>query len=131
MSQPVYEDITPANIEQRLRFLSDELERANNALRDARQAELVAQTALTDAKADATLSPECPVVGRGPGETNVGYRNAWVARRIAPYVRAYEQAKTMRQAATDYVKTVRDQTEVARSLGVGAREAYRGIGGPR
>jgi len=128
MEEPEYDykDMSPVQVEQKLRYLHDQLGTSTEELRKARQAELEAQLALTGAKARATLSPACPKVARGG--CTVAERNAWVQLAIQNEDQAYETAKVMRQAATDYVKTVRDQLAAVQSIGASVREAYRAIG---
>lgn len=128
MTEPEFEytDMSPAQVEQKLRYLHDQLGLSTEALRKARQEELEAQLAVTSAKARATLSPACPKVARGG--CTVGERNAWVQLAIQHESEAYETAKVTRQAATDYVKTVRDQLAAVQSIGASVREAYRSVG---
>lgn len=122
-----YTDMSPAQVEQKLRYLHDQLGSSTDELRKARQAELTAQLALTGAKARATLSPACPKVERGG--CTVAERNAWVQLAIQHEFEAYEIAKAARQAATDYTRTVRDQLAAVQSIGASVREAYRSLPG--
>lgn len=137
MTQPIeptfeYTDMTPAQVEQKLRYLHDELDRGTAALRKARQEEMEAQTALTTGKAKAMLADDCPRVGvieEDGHRITVAYRDAWVQLQIAETEQAYETAKVIRQAATDYLRTVRDQLGAVQSINASVREAYRGLGG--
>jgi hypothetical protein len=132
MSQPIdwrqelREPLTPVEVEARLRASISLLTRAQDALRHARDLETESEITYKTALYRATLSAEAPTVERG-GAT-VGERDAWVAQRCETEWASYRRAQTVREAAQDHLRTVRDIVEVVRSLGASVRTAYEGAG---
>lgn len=124
--QRIDNPLTPVEIEARLRASVSMLANAQSMLKDAREAETEAEIDYRQATYKAMLSPECPVPARG-GVT-VGERDQWVARQAFEQWQAYRRAQTVREAAQDHLRTVRDIVEVLRSLGASVRTAYEGAG---
>lgn len=122
------EPLTPVEIEQRLRASIGMLTRAEQALVAARDAETRAELDYKRALWAATLSPSCPKVGRGSGDTTVAERDAWVGQQTYDQWAGYRMAETTREAAQDHLRTTRDLIEVLRSLGASVRTAYEGAG---
>lgn len=118
------EQLTPIEVEQRLRASISMLTRGQAMLREARDAETEAEVAYRRAQYAAMM--RAAPVERG-GQT-VGERDAWVARETVEEWAAYRRAQTMREAAQDHLRTVRDVVEVLRSLGASVRTAYEGAG---
>ena len=125
-SQRPYEALSPVQVEQRLTHSISDLTRAEAALRAARDAETDAEITYRAAFYRATLDKNAPEVSRG-GYT-VAERDAWVALRCREQWESYRRAQTVREAAQDHLRTVRDITEVLRSLGASVRTAYEGAG---
>lgn len=125
-TQRPYEALSPVQIEQRLSHSISDLTRAEAALRAARDQETDAEIAYRSAFYRATLDKHAPEVSRG-GYT-VAERDAWVGLRCREQWEAYRRAQTVREAAQDHLRTVRDITEVLRSLGASVRTAYEGAG---
>lgn len=143
MTEPEYEPMTPVESENLLRVLGRQnreaprlIEAARDDLVAARKVLTSAKAALTIARAKATLSPECPIVGRGTGETTVAVRDSWVVMQtlaeqaaVVDAEAAVQAASAKLQAAEDNRKSLREQTMVATSINSSVREAYRGTGG--
>ena len=138
-TQRPYEALSPVQIEQRLSHSISDLTRAEAALRAARDQETDAEIAYRYGRNQnsrsiayrsafyrATLDKHAPEVSRG-GYT-VAERDAWVGLRCREQWEAYRRAQTVREAAQDHLRTVRDITEVLRSLGASVRTAYEGAG---
>ena len=105
---------TPAAAESRLRYLDNEMTKAELRLREARDAEVDRKHEYEAAKRRAFLSAECPKPTRG-GYT-VADREVWVDDQCADEQRAYDIAVAAREAAQDHHRTVRDQAMVAMAL---------------
>lgn len=140
-----YEPDTPVSSEKRLYLLGKAnadvpamIKAARDALVNARKMLTSAKTALLVAKAKATLSPECPVMGRGPGEVAKAVQDSWIVMRtldereaIADAEAAVQIASANLAAANDHRKSLREQTMVATAIGASVRDSYRGTGGGR
>lgn len=122
------EPLTPVQVEIGLRSAITRLTQAQGELRAARDAETDAELAYRRALYRATLSSECPKVGRGSTDATVGERDAWVGQATEKEWEAFRRAQTFRESAQDHLRTVRDVTEVLRSLGASVRTAYEGAG---
>lgn len=125
-SRQGFDVLTPVEIERRLSSSITDLTRAQQALRAARDEETTTELAYKRALYRATLDKNAPRVARD-GFT-VAERDAWVALRCAEEWEAWRIAQTTREAAQDHLRTVRDITEVLRSLGASVRTAYEGAG---
>lgn len=123
-----YEALTPVQIEARLSQSITELTRSQQALREARDLETDAELAYKSEYYRAILDANAPQVHRG-GYT-VAERDAWVGLRCREAFERYRRAQALREAAQDHLRTVRDVTEVLRSLGASVRTAYEGAGRP-
>ena len=121
---PPEEPLTPVEIESRLRRGITILTQAQQQLRAAREAETDAELAYRKAVWAASLSPDCPTVGRASGDATVAVRDAWVGQRTYPEWETYRRAEVVREAAQDHLRTTRDIIEVLRSLGASVRTAY-------
>ncbi len=121
-----YEALSPVEIEARLTQAITDLTESQRALRDARDRETETEIAYRVAFYRATLDKNAPTVERN-GYT-VAERDAWVALRCREQWEAFRYATAKREAAQDHLRTVRDVTEVLRSLGASVRTAYEGAG---
>ncbi len=119
----------PPGAEAALQSFSDALNEAVEKLRQARDAELEAEEARDRAKWEATLSPECPQPGVYEGvRITVAYRDAWVAREIAPQESAFKAAKVTRQAATAHLDKVKSQMSAQQTIAKSVSAVYQGSG---
>lgn len=118
--------LTPVEIESKLRQLYNDLGRAQQSLAQARDLEVDAKHAHDRARRRAVLSEKSPKVTRG-GYTAAD-RDAWVDEQVADLRFAYDKATVVRETAQDHLRTVRDQTEIVRSLSVLTRLAYEMAG---
>jgi hypothetical protein len=116
------DDLTPVQIEAKLRRLVNDLARAQAALRQARDQEVEAKHTYESAHRKALLSTACPKVTRGGYTT--AERDAWVEEQSAPQQKAYDLAEAKRKAAEDYLRTLRDQSMVVMALGKSVNAAY-------
>lgn len=108
------DDLTPLDCERKLRAIVNEMTRAQNALRVARDKEVDLKHRYQAAKRVAFASPECPKPSRG-GYT-VADREVWVDGQCAAEERAYDDAVADREDARDHLNTVRDQATSVQSL---------------
>lgn len=143
--QKPYDPLTPVQVENRIVDLDKsrtetrmELTAAADELVEAQEELTMAKARLEFAIADLTDSPECLVVGRGPGEVTVAQRDAFVVKRTRQERDAVMGAQAVvrrRRAVVDaarrHISEIADQTISAQALLKSANEAYRGIGGPR
>ena len=114
--------LTPVEIESKLRTLVNDLGRARVALAQARDLEVGAKHEYARARRRALLSEKSPKVTRGGYTT--AERDAWVDDQVDDLQFAYDKAVVAREAAQDHLRTLRDQAEIVRSLGVSVRQAY-------
>lgn len=140
-----YEPLTPVQIEREVRRLHHErdraqqqIEAARDVLTNARQASTRAKAALTVAVALATLRPDCPVMGRGPGEVAAAVRDAWLVlqtlderEKVTNTATDVTAANAVMNAAMEYAEQVSEQMMSAAGLNKSVTEAYRGTGGAR
>lgn len=140
-----YEPLTPVQIEKEIRRLHHERERAQQQIEaaridqvNARAIATSAKAALTVAIAKATLRPDCPVMGRGPGEVAAAVRDAWIVMETLDEREAVTTATTdvsaasaVMSAAFQYAEQVSEQLMAATSLNKSVTEAYRTGGGTR
>jgi hypothetical protein len=118
----VSDDLTPAQIEAKLRRLVNDLALAQSALREARDAEVDAKHAYEAKSRKALLSDECPKVTRGGFTT--AERDAWVSEQAAAEEKVYDLAEARRKAAEDYLRTLRDQSMIVMALGKSVQAAF-------
>lgn len=128
-SRQQYEALTPVQIEALLTRSISDLTGAQRSLQEARDRETDAELAYKRAYFRAVLDRNAPSVQRG-GYT-VAERDAWVGLRVAEEYETYKRAEAVREAAQDKLRTVRDVTEVLRSLGASVRTAYEVSGSGR
>ena len=120
---------TPPDAETKLAAYSDDLDKAQQDLQDARDAELEAEEDRDAARRRAQMSPDCPPVGVFNGKrTTVAYQQAWIEEQIADVEHKYRLAKLARQAASDHLKKLGKQGSFQQSLTGSVREAYRNTG---
>ncbi|SEN89002.1 hypothetical protein [Nonomuraea pusilla] len=120
---------TPAGVESRLRRLVTDLTLAQQALANARDAEVEAKHAFEASRRRAIFSGDCPKVTRG-GYTTAD-RDAWVDEQAKTQRYQYDLAVARREAAQDHLRVVRDPAEIVRSLGASVRQAYEIAGSGR
>jgi phage-related minor tail protein len=118
----VSDDLTPVQIEAKLRRLVNDLAFAQSALREARDEEVNAKHAFEAKHRRSLLSAECPKVTRGGYTT--AERDAWVSEEAAELEKAYDLAEARRKAAEDYLRTLRDQSMVVMALGKSVNAAF-------
>jgi hypothetical protein len=116
------EPLTPVAVEYRLRELVTDLTRAQLTLSDTRDAEVNAKHVYEAAHRRAVLHTEAPKVNRG-GST-AGERDAWVGDRCQVEQRHYDLAVARREAATDHLRTLRDQGMLVAALSKSVALAY-------
>lgn len=116
------EPLTPVAVEAKLRELVTDLTRAQLALAAARNTEVDAKHAYEAAHRRAVLHPSAPKVNRG-GST-AGERDAWVGQRCADEQRTYDLAVARREAATDHLRTLREQGMLVATLSKSVALAY-------
>lgn len=116
------EALTPVQVEQRLRYLHNELTRAQVVLRNARDAEVNAKHAFESKQRRALLSKDCPKVTRGGYTT--AERDAWVALQVEEEQQVFDLAEVARRAAEDYLRMTRDQGVLVASLARSVNQAY-------
>lgn len=144
MSDPErhYEPMTPVQAEALVHALGAEsrdvpaqIKAAADELEAAQKALISAKAALTVAEAKATLSPDAPAVGRGPGEVTVRVRDSWVTLQtlaereaVTDADAAVRAARAKLDAAHEHRRSVREQLMAATAINASVREAYRGAG---
>lgn len=116
------DELTPIQVEQKLRSLVTELTRAQQALAQARDVEVGTKHAYESAHRRALLSDERPKVTRD-GFT-AAERDAWVQERCAKQQRDYDIAEAKRKAAEDHLRTLRDQAVIVATLAKSVHQAY-------
>lgn len=128
-AMPPQHPATPPDAEAKLAAYSDALDKAQEDLETARNAELDAEEDRDAARRRAQFDPDCPKVGVFNGvRTTVAYQAAWIEERIAGEERKYRLAKAARQAASDHLKKLGKQGSFQQSLTGSVREAYRNTG---
>jgi hypothetical protein len=116
--------LTPAEVEEFLEKLNNEIANSQRALVSARNRELQAKEIYEKERDRLLLSDDCPHVGRRDGDVTVAERDAWINTRIPDELWMYRTVKREREDAESYVWAIKDQIEVLRSLGVMARQAF-------
>lgn len=116
--------LTPAEVERFLNRLSNEIARAQQALKDTRNRELDAKKTWQRKRDRLLLSDACPNVGRASGDVTVAERDAWINTELDTELWIYKTAKVQREDAESYVWAIKDQIEVLRSIGVLSRQAF-------
>lgn len=113
-------DLTPVQIESKLRALVTELTKAQGILANARDTEVDAEIALMRARDE--VAKAAPRVARG--EFTVAEREEFIATATRDEWEARQRAETARKNAEDWLRVVRDQASVVQSLGASVRTAY-------
>lgn len=113
-------ELTPVQIEAKLRALVTELAKAQSLLRDARDAEVDAEVTLMRARDE--VAKAAPRVTRG--EFTVAEREEFIATATRDEWEALHRAEANRKNAEDWLRVVRDQASVVQSLGASVRTAY-------
>lgn len=108
--------LTPAQVQDRLFAVHQDMASAANALKVARDKEVTTAETLRMEVARVTLSPECPRPKRGEDGVTVAYRDAWVDEQVATARFNHAVAEAMRKAAEDALRVSRDQASVVQSL---------------
>lgn len=121
-----YRALSPVDVEQKLRQVVTEISRAEQALREARDAETDAEIEYRRTHRRAMLSPDCPIVTRGG--TTTAERDAWVDEAASTDWENYRLAQAKCQAAADHVRATRDIATAVQSIGSLVRQAFQ-IGG--
>ena len=122
MTIPAEPELTPVQIERRLRSLINDLTLAQQMLADARDTEVNAKHSLNRERRKWLLSGQAPKVTRGGFTT--AERDAWVDDKVDSHQFIYDKAVITRESAQDHLRVLRDQAEVVRSLGASVRQAY-------
>lgn len=117
-----YEPLSPVDIERKLRQLITELTHAQQALGEARDAEVSTKHVYEAAQRRAFFSPSCPKVVRGG--TTTAERDAWVAEQCFEEKQDYDVAEVVRKAAEDHLRVVRDQASLVQTLARSVQQAY-------
>ena len=126
---PPYDPDTPVGAEAKLESYRDDLDKACEQLRQARDAEVDAKDARDAAKRRAQFDPLCPKVGVFDGvRTTVAYQTAWIEDQIVDEEREYQLKKLARQAASEHLKKLGKQGSFQQSLTNSVRDTYRGTG---
>lgn len=110
MSEPT----TPRSVQDKLRYLTQEMEKAGTALKAARNEEVEAKQTWLSAKRRALLDPDRPRVERG-GFT-VAERDAWVDDQAADEHQAFMVAEAKRKAARDHLDMLIGQSMTVMAL---------------
>jgi hypothetical protein len=120
------EALTPLDVERKLRQLVSDLTRAQETLREARDAQADARHEYDRARRQALLSEKSPKVTRG-GYT-VAEQAAWVDEECADLKFAADKAAVVREAAVDRLRVTLAQAGIVRSLGASVRQAFEMAG---
>lgn len=129
MTRP-YEPQTPVRAEEGLDTLKAQLDAAEEAVNEARAAELEAENVRDRAKAAALLDDKCPKTGTFAGvRVTVAERDAWVAQRIEPVEFEYRARREVRRAAQLRYDKLRKQGSLQQSINGNARDSARTGGG--
>jgi hypothetical protein len=120
------DNLTPVEVESKLRGLVNDLGRARVALAQARNLEVDAKHEWERARRRMILSDKSPKVTRG-GYTTAD-RDAWVDNEVGDLRFGYDKATVTREAAQDHLRVLMAQAEIVRSLGASVRQAYEMAG---
>lgn len=116
--------LNPAQTDELLQHLSNELETANAAAEEAAVKVADCQVAFKKAENRLMLSPECPKVGRGLGMVTAAERDAWVFSQVVEEWEALQFAEVLLNNATRYAWKLREQNSLAQSLNNNAKAAF-------
>lgn len=110
------EDLNLVQIEAKLRQLVNALGLAQRTLAEARDVEVDAKHKWEAKRRRTLLSPDCPRTGRGVDAVTTATRDAWVDMRCEEEEHAYNLAVVKREAASDHLRTLRDQSMLVMAL---------------
>jgi hypothetical protein len=119
---PRFEPLTPVEVERQIRWVQNQMTRAQADLREARDEEVGAKHAYERAYRQTILASDCPKVTRGGYTT--AERDAWVADRCSEEREAYELAEVKRKAAEEHLRTLYQQGTLAATLAKSVGQAY-------
>lgn len=122
--------LTPAQVQDRLFAVHQDMAHAATALKVARDKETHAGEAYRMAVVRATLSPDCPQPKRGENGVTVAQRDAWVDQETSDARFAAAVAEATRKAAEDALRVARDQASVVQSLSALMRAEMQLSGAP-
>lgn len=122
-------DLTPAQVETKLRQLVSDLTRAQAELSTRRDAATDAEVALKRARLTVGESDDCPRPSRG-GAT-VAQREEWVEARVIDQWEAHRRAQTAQDIAQDALRTTRDIASTVQTLARSVQQAYAMAGDGR
>ncbi len=122
MTELEMEPLTPAGIERKLRWIGNEMTRAQKDLAVLRDDEVAAKHAFERARRAVMFSADCPKVTRGGYTT--AERDAWVEERCTDERELYEIAEVRRKAAEDHLRTLFQQGTLAAVLAKSVHQAY-------
>lgn len=114
--------LTPAETDEFLQVLNNELETAGAAVVEARNAVASLKESYEKAKARLLLSAECPRVGRGAMDVTAAERDAWLMVRFEAEHWALHRAEVRLESAAEYMWKVKDQVHLVQSLNNNAKE---------
>lgn len=123
--------LNPAQTNELLQYLVNELETAKEDVDAARNQAAACQAAYKKAENRLLISKECPKVGRGLGMVTAAERDAWVFSQIEKEWEALHFAEVHLSNATGYAWKLKEQVSLAQSLNNNAKAAfdsYRGGG---
>lgn len=110
----VSEPLTPVQIETELRRLYNAISANQLMLMQIRTEEMDAKIAFEKAHLIATMSPDCPKVGRG--DSTVAERNDWIRQQEFAEYEAYERAKKRTRNCRDYQASLEQQCSLVQSM---------------
>ena len=124
-----YNPATPPDAEAKLAAYSDALDKAQQDLETARNAEVEAEEDRDAARRRAQFDPKCPKVGVFDGiRTTAAYQTAWIEDQAAEEEHEYQLAKIARQAAYDHLDTLSKQGSIQQTVTKSVSDSYRGTG---
>jgi hypothetical protein len=120
------EPLTPLSIERKIRWIANEMTKADSTLAECHDDEIAAKHAFEREYRAAMLSADCPKVARGGCTT--AERDAWVEEQCAPAKEAYDIAEVRRKAAEAHLRTLFQQGTLASVLAKSVHQAYQTSG---
>jgi hypothetical protein len=121
---------SPAEVDEQLSRLNNEMESATDALARSRDVELDCMEAYQGARFHLLSGGDCPVPLNNRSVTNT-HREEWVNAQIPKLWFAYKRAEAARFNARDYMEQIRTQISLLQSIGKSARQALDLGGGVR
>jgi predicted short-subunit dehydrogenase-like oxidoreductase (DUF2520 family) len=112
----VSEDLTLVDIERHLRRLANDLGLAQKEVADCRNVEVYTKHEYEQKQRRLVLSPNAPQVGRGDGKVTAAEKEAWVDINCEEQQQAYDLATVRREAASEHLRTLRDQASIIQTL---------------